>query len=229
MLNSNTKKLLLLCLAVLVMAGIFLSGLHKTLTLSGLQSISGSLHAYVSVNPLQSIAVAFVAMAFIYMLPLPTAALVSMTAGFVFNFKTGLLLVLFSSLLAACITFIIARYIARDWIQEKFARYMSMIDSEIEAHGFLYALGIRMVPGIPFIALNSSLGITPLSLKAFSLSTILGMIPISAVLVNAGSQLNTIQSVADIMTPKLLISLLLLASFPFIVRLLKSLIIKKAT
>jgi len=79
----------------------------------------------------------------------------SIAAGFMFNFTTGLLLVLISSLIAASITFLVARYIARDWIKEKFAKYMTAVDGEVEAHGFSNALGIRMIPGIPFIALNS--------------------------------------------------------------------------
>ena len=154
----------------------------------------------------------------VYSLPLPAAALMSLTAGFVFNFSTGLMLVLTSSILAATVTFVIARYIARDWLFQRFSKQMELIEQEISTHGFLYALSIRMVPGIPFILLNAGLGLTGLNLKQFITSTIIGMLPISAVLVNAGRQFKEIHSVSDILTSNILIALLLLAIVPIIIR-----------
>lgn len=227
--NSTLLKLGVIALAIIMLVLAFIFDLHTLLTLSNLQSTSASLKNFVDANPIKSFFIAFGIMVFIYSLPLPAAALMSLTAGYVFNFSIGLLLVLSSSLLAAAMTFLVSRYIARDWLAEKFARYMDIIDREIEAHGFLYALGIRMVPGIPFIALNSTLGITKLRLSAFCLSTFLGTVPISAILVNAGGQLNSIQSMSDILTPKLVLSLLLLASFPIIVRIIKSFVVKKVS
>ena len=227
--NSTLLKLGVIALAIIMLVLAFIFDLHTLLTLSNLQSTSASLKNFVDANPIRSFFIAFGIMVFIYSLPLPAAALMSLTAGYVFNFSIGLLLVLSSSLLAAAMTFLVSRYIARDWLAEKFARYMDVIDREIEAHGFLYALGIRMVPGIPFIALNSTLGITKLRLSAFCLSTFLGTVPISAILVNAGGQFNNIQSMSDILTPKLILSLLLLASFPIIVRIIKSFVVKKVS
>ena len=227
--NSTLLKLGVIALAIIMLVLAFIFDLHTLLTLSNLQSTSASLKNFVDANPIRSFFIAFGIMVFIYSLPLPAAALMSLTAGYVFNFSIGLLLVLSSSLLAAAMTFLVSRYIARDWLAEKFARYMDIIDREIEAHGFLYALGIRMVPGIPFIALNSTLGITKLRLSAFCLSTFLGTVPISAILVNAGGQFNNIQSMSDILTPKLILSLLLLASFPIIVRIIKSFVVKKVS
>ena len=216
--SKLAPKLGLLFIACSLAVFAYINGLHEMLTLSNLQSISTSLKDYVNTNPLSSFFIAFGIMVFVYSLPLPAAALMSLTAGYVFNFSTGLVLVLSSSLIAATITFLIARYIARDWIAKKFDRYMTKIDQEMDENGFFYALSIRMIPGIPFIALNSSLGITKLHLKAFVLSTIIGMAPISAVLVNAGSQFNELDSIRDVLTPNIIISLLLLASFPLIVR-----------
>ncbi len=213
-------KIVLLLFACGLMVLAYINGLHEILTLTNLQSISTSLKDYVNTNPLSSFFIAFAVMFFVYSLPLPAAALMSLTAGYVFNFGTGLVLVLSSSLIAATMTFLIARYIARDWIAKKFTRYMTKIDQEMDDSGFFYALSLRMIPGIPFIALNGSFGITKLHLKAFVLSTIIGMAPISAVLVNAGSQFNELETMKDVLTPNIIISLLLLASFPLIIRLI---------
>lgn len=213
-------KIGVLVLALGLLAAAYLNGLHELLNLEKLQSISASLKTYVNTNPVNSFFIAFAVMVFVYSLPLPAAALMSLTAGYLFNFGIGLLLVLITSLIGATITFLLARYIARDWIAKHFARYMQKINNEIANNGFFYALSLRMIPGIPFIALNSSLGLTGLHLKSFVLSTVLGVIPISAILVNAGSQFSQIERIADVLTPQILISLLLLACFPLIVKLL---------
>ncbi len=225
--SKIAPKIGLIILAIGVVVAAYLNGLHEMLSLAHLQSISATLKDYVDNNPLGSFFIAFGVMVFVYSLPLPAAALMSLTAGFVFNFGIGLILVLSTSLIAATITFLIARYIARDWIAEKFAQYMQKFDKEMDSNGFFYALSLRMIPGIPFIALNASFGITALSLKAFVLSTIIGMAPISAILVNAGSQFNQIEKVGDVLTPQIFISLLLLASFPLIVRFLSKKLMKK--
>lgn len=225
--KSNIIKIGFVILAIAIVVIAYIYDLHKLLTLANVQDMSATLSEFVNNNPVKSFIMAFFIMVFIYSMPLPAAALTSLAAGYIFNFSAGIILVLSSSLVAATLTFLIARYVARDWIAEKFSRYMDVVDKEIAAHGFLYALGIRMVPGIPFIALNSTLGITRLTVSAFCLSTFLGMIPVSAILVNAGKQLNSIESMSDILTPNLLLSLLLLASFPFIVRVAKSLLINR--
>ncbi len=224
--NSSFIKISIVVFGAIFLALAIVYDVHKLINLEKIQSISESLSVMIDANPIKSFFIAFVMMTLIYCLPLPIAALLSLTAGFLFNFSVGLLLVLSSALVAASITFLVSRFLARDWIAEKFATYMQIVDQEIATHGFLYALGIRLVPGIPFIALNATLGITKLPLPAFYISTILGMIPISAILVNAGKQLNSISSINDVLTPNILLSLLLLACFPFVIRLGKSLLMK---
>lgn len=218
--KQTTIKITITLTAITVLVVVYLSGLHKLLTLSELQSASSTLQTYVLENSSLNIMLPFFIIIIIYMLPLPTAALMSLFAGYLFEFKIGLLLVSLSSIIAATLTFLIARYIARNWVATKFSSYMNIMDKEMYDDGFIYSLSIRMVPGIPFIALNSILGITTLKLKDFVISTLIGMLPISAILVNAGSQFNNIQSVKEILTPNIIISLLLLAAIPMVVRLI---------
>ena len=216
--TQSKVKICILLLAIIFVIALYFNGIHKKLSLSELQAISSVLQTYVHENPFYSILLAFISMTVIYMIPLPAAALLSLVAGYLFEFKVGLILVSISSLISATLIFLIARYIAREWIAKKFTTYISKMDREMYNNGFIYALSIRMVPGIPFVALNSTLGITTLKLKDFILSTFLGMIPISAVLVNAGNQFNDIKTIEDVLTPDILISLLLIAAMPMIIR-----------
>jgi uncharacterized membrane protein YdjX (TVP38/TMEM64 family) len=77
-----------------------------------------------------------------------------------------------------------------------------------------------MVPVIPFWLLNLLVGLTSMRVSIFFIATLSGMVPIILILVYAGSQLGNIESfsMAAIFTPGLILSLCLLAAFPFLAR-----------
>ena len=55
-------------------------------------------------------------------------------------------------------------------------------------------------------------------MRDFILSTFFGMIPISVVLVNAGSQLAHVESIGDVLNTKVMLSLFFVALVPLIIR-----------
>jgi len=73
---------------------------------------------------------------------------------------------------------------------------------------------------IPFWLLNLLVGMTSMRASVFFVATLCGMIPITLILVYTGSQLGDIEtfSMASIFTPGLILSLCLLAAFPFLAR-----------
>ena len=71
---------------------------------------------------------------------------------------------------------------------------------------------------MPFFILNCVQGLTSLKMRDFILSTFFGMIPISVVLVNAGSQLAHVESIGDVLNTKVMLSLFFVALVPLIIR-----------
>ena len=60
------------------------------------------------------------------------------------------------------------------------------------------------------------MGLLPISWRRFYFVSQLGMLPGTIVYVNAGEKLIELESVDQIMTPSIIISLLLVALFPYI-------------
>jgi uncharacterized membrane protein YdjX (TVP38/TMEM64 family) len=58
------------------------------------------------------------------------------------------------------------------------------------------------------------MGVTAMRLRAFVPLTAVGLLPALFIYVNAGSQLATVESTRDILSPGLLLSLFLLSLFP---------------
>ena len=148
-------------------------------------------------------------------LSLPGAAVLTLTAGAVFGFLPGVLLVSFASSLGATLAFSIARYLFRDAVRARFARQLTAIDRGVEKDGAFYLFALRLVPAFPFFAINLAMSVTPLSTWTFYWVSQVGMLAGTAVYVNAGAQLSQISSLTGILSPALLVSFVLLGLFPW--------------
>jgi pyruvate/2-oxoglutarate dehydrogenase complex dihydrolipoamide dehydrogenase (E3) component/uncharacterized membrane protein YdjX (TVP38/TMEM64 family) len=151
---------------------------------------------------------------------IPGAALLTIIGGMVFGLWTGILLVSFASSIGATLAFLASRFLLRDWVQEKFSTHLSTINQGIEKQGGYYLFGLRLIPLFPFWMINLVMGLTPLKASTFYLVSQLGMLAGTLVFVNAGVSLGSIEefSAAGIMTPAVILSFVLLAIFPLLVR-----------
>ena len=155
-----------------------------------------------------------VAMAF----ALPAAALLTVSAGALFGFWWGLVVVSFASSIGATLAFVIARYLFRDAVRSRFAKQLAAIDRGIEKDGAFYLFAMRLVPAFPFFAINLAMSVTPLSAWTFYWVSQLGMLAGTAVFVNAGVQLGQLDSLSGILSPTLIGSFVLLGVFPLIAK-----------
>ena len=141
---------------------------------------------------------------------LPGATLLTLVAGALFGLWLGTLIVSFASTLGATTAFVISRYLFRDATRRKFGKYLTAIDRGVEREGAFYLFALRLVPAVPFFAINLAMAQTAISTWRFYWVSQLGMIFGTVVYVNAGSELGQIQSLSDIFSPTLWISFALL-------------------
>lgn len=153
-------------------------------------------------------------------LSLPGAAVLTIIGGMIFGFWVGLMLASFASSIGATMAFFVSRFILRDWVQAKFARYLGAINQGIKKQGAFYLFSLRLIPLFPFWVINLVMGLTPIRGITFYWVSQLGMLAGTAVFVNAGVSLGAVEefSTAGILTPNLIMSFALLAAFPFIAR-----------
>ncbi len=124
-------------------------------------------------------------------------------AGAVFGFWTGLILVSVGSTLGAVAAFLISRYLARGFIEKKIdkSHKFSAMDMAIKREGWKIIFLARLSPIIPFFLLNYALGLTKIRLRTYIISSWAGMIPGTVLYTYIGSLgktiLTTENSLAD--------------------------------
>ncbi len=210
-----------LCFAVAVLSCLllfFALDLESYFTLEHFNTERDAIHAYCNAHVWRS-AVFFIA---IYLalaaLSLPGTLLMTVVAGDLFGLMFGSALVSLASTLAATLPFLAARYLWRDAVRERFGRHLTAIDAGVEKNGAYYLFSLRLLPISPFFVINLMMGLTSISTATYMLVSQLGMLLGTIVLVNAGTHIGRITSLADLLSGEVIASLLLLAVFPPVVK-----------
>lgn len=102
---------------------------------------------------------------------IPGSAL-TIGAGVIFGLLWGTVYVFVGASLGAVAAFLIARYLARDWVEKKIAgdRKFSAVDKAVEREGGKIVALLRLSPVIPFVILNYALGLTGVRFWPFALA-----------------------------------------------------------
>jgi len=207
------KKLALAAVLAIVITLYFVGGGDKYLSIGLYQDLFDR-------SPLITAAIFFMMFFVGTACSLPITGAMIVISGIVFGHLTGFLLSIFSSTLGGTLSLFSARILFKDLIQRRFSNHIDVINKGIEKEGGMYVFGLRMVPVIPFWLLNLVVGLTAMRVPVFMLATLLGMMPVTLILSYAGSQLGQVDSfsVAAIFTPGMILSLCLLATFPFLAK-----------
>ena len=211
------KATLLIVLIGLVLASLwFLAG--QNFDLPALRDRLATLGAIRQDNPITAAALFFVAYVAVTALSLPIAVWLTLAAGALFGFWAGLVLVSFASAIGATLAFLAARYLLRDWVRARLGSRAEGIEKGLARDGAFYLFSLRLIPVVPFFAVNLLMGLTPIRTWTFYWVSQLGMLAGTAVYVNAGTQLASLDSISGIVSPRVLASFALLAVFPWIAR-----------
>lgn len=184
---------------------------HSTglLRLETAQSQASSLRQSVREAPVTSSSV-FVGVFIAMTLTLPAAALLTLLAGFLFGPLLGTLYAVGSMTISAVACFTISRHLAGNWVQQRYDDRLQSFNAEIASRGSIYLVVVRMVPLMPFVAINLVAGLTRTRFTTFGWTTVVGSLPGAAVFSYAGSRLLAIESFEDVWTPGTIVAVVLL-------------------
>ena len=212
------KKIALLLSLALAVGLFFAFDLGQHLNLQTLKAQQQNIESFRAAHPGVTILGYFVIYVLVAALSLPGATLLTLAGGAVFGLGWGLLIISFASTIGATLAFLIARYLLRDWVSQRFGQRLKTIDDGIAREGAFYLFTLRLVPLFPFFLINLLLGLTAMKARTFYWVSQVGMFAGTVVYVNAGTQLGRIESLAGIVSPALLGSFALLGIFPLIAR-----------
>jgi len=216
--KSLAKKLIVVAVLIGIVVLFRIYHLERFLSLEYIKNSQERFAALYATNPLPVVGAYFMLYVIVAALSLPGAAAMTLAGGALFGMGVGLVTVSFASSIGATLACFVARFILRDWVQNRFGNRLKAINEGINREGAFYLFTLRLVPIFPFFVINLVMGLTKMPLRTFYWVSQVGMLAGTAVYVNAGKELARIDSLSGIMSPRLLLSFVVLGLFPIIAK-----------
>ena len=216
--DQNKIKIGLLIVIVLAIIAFFFYDIQQYTTLDYIKAKQQNIIEYYKQNFF------FVLVLFIFLyvlvtaLSLPVATFLTLVGGALFGFSSGLIIISFASTIGATLAFLMARFLAQNYVQKNFKNQLSKINKKFKSEGSFYLFALRLVPVVPFFIINVVMGLMTIKTWTFYWVSQLGMLPGTIVYVYAGTQLAQIETFSDITSPSMLIAFALLGLFPLIAK-----------
>ena len=206
-------------LALLVVAGIVF-GVHagERALFNLLRATLGTLREAVEDAPLQVILVYFAIYVLTAAVSLPFGGALTLAAGALFGFWWGLALAIVSASSGAIAGFVVSRYFFHAAVERRFGARLAPIHEGLREEGAFYLFALRMVPVFPYWLANLLMGLTSMRAFTFWWVSAIGLLPIEAAYVFAGTRLATVTKPSDILSLDLIAAGLGLALLPLLLR-----------
>ena len=167
---SARRLLPRLALLLLLVAAVGWAAFHRDqINLATLDAWLGSLGLWAPVG-----FVALYALATVAFVP---GAIVTLAGGALFGPIWGSVWNLAGATLGATLAFLVARYLAGDWVERKAGGLLKRLIDGVDAEGWRFVAFVRLVPLFPFNLSNYVLGLTRIPLHHYVLATLVCMAP----------------------------------------------------
>lgn len=215
----NARRwLVLLVYATVLGAGVLFA---TTYPLDELAARDRDLRALIDTRPVASFLVGL-AVYFAASL-VPGTAGKSLVAGWFFGFAPGVAMVLIGLVLAALLSFGIARAFLRQFVEARFGGLVNMFNRALERDGAFWLVTVQLT-SFPYWIINYVCGASRVRVWTFLWTMVVGTLPGTLILVYTGSQLPTLEALAthgvvELLDPALLWLFALMPLAPLATRL----------
>lgn len=108
--------------------------------------------------------------------PLPKSVL-SIAAGLVFGLGAGTVFVYVAAMLGSVAAFWLGRWLGREAVEKFTGTRVEKVDRLLRRRGLAAMIGVRLVPVLPFTAINYAAGLTSIGWWHYFLGTAIGILP----------------------------------------------------
>lgn len=147
-------------------------------------------------------------------------SVLTLAGGAIFGPLWGTLFNLTGATLGATLAFLIARYLAADWVERKSGGRLKQLKHGVESEGWRFVAFVRLVPLFPFNVLNYALGLTRLPLSHYIIASYTCMLPGAIAYTYLGYAGREAVAGSEAAVQKGLLALALLAAVAFLPRLI---------
>ncbi|PPK98150.1 putative membrane protein YdjX (TVP38/TMEM64 family) [Kineococcus xinjiangensis] len=125
--------------------------------------------------------------------PLPKNVM-SAVAGLLFGLATGAALVWAAAVLGALVAFALGRSLGREAVERFTGARVARVDALLTRRGLLSVVAVRLVPVIPFTAINYAAGLSAVRRRDYVLGTAVGIVPGTVAYVALGAYSTSVLS-----------------------------------
>lgn len=152
---------------------------------------------------------------------LPIFAPAAIVAGYLFGVVMGTFYAVVALTSGAALSFLIARYLSSNLLQERYGARLSHFKQRVNEHGSIYLIMLQLLAVIPYVVINSLAALAQVPFFTFVWTSAVGTLPMIIVYALAGKQLGTLSSVSDIVSFKMIAVLVILALLSLLPMLIK--------
>ena len=168
--NKNSLRLILV---VILLTGITLALVYRQhLNADSLNQLLGQVQQGGAVSALVFMLIYAVGTVFFF-----PGSVLTLAGGALFGPVLGTLLNLTGATLGATLAFLMARYLASDWVAARTGGRLKQLMEGVEQEGWRFVAFVRLVPLFPFNLLNYALGLTRIRLPHYILASYVCMFP----------------------------------------------------
>jgi len=146
----------------------------------------------------------------------------TLAGGALFGPVLGTFYNLTGATLGATLAFLISRYLASDWVEDKTGGKIKQLIKGVEGEGWRFVAFVRLVPLFPFNLLNYALGLTKIRFLHYLVATYIFMLPGAFAYTYLGYAGREAIGGGEGLIQKILIALALLAVVAFLPRLISN-------
>lgn len=167
-----TRRRWLLALIVLL---VFAGGLALAWLFNGVSSIDAIQARIASLGVWAP--VGFVVLYAIATVALIPGGIFDVVGGVLFGPIFGSVVNLAGATLGAAAAFLVARYVAADWVERRAGPRVQKVIKSVETDGWQFVAFVRLVPIFPYTIVNYLLGVTRIPFHQYLFATIVFMLP----------------------------------------------------
>tara|TARA_B100001115_G_C15804184_1_gene397969 strand:- start:386 stop:1063 length:678 start_codon:yes stop_codon:yes gene_type:complete len=216
--NKNYLKIFIVLIFLTSFFSVLIFDLDQFLSFENIKKSQNSLQSLINENYLFYYVIFFIVYIVITTFALPFAAIKTIIAGALFGLIPGVLLTSFASSIGSTLCFLMSRFVLRNYVENKYRKYVEKVNSGIIKDGMFYLFFLRLSPIFPFFIINLIFGLTKMKAITFYIISQIGMLIGTIVFVNAGVQLAKINSISDILSFEIIIAFMLIGLMPLIIK-----------
>ncbi|MCT4509651.1 MAG: TVP38/TMEM64 family protein [Tepidibacter sp.] len=160
------KRILIGVLLLTIIISMKVLGVFDYLSIDNAEKIKNYIHELGILGPI--IYIVFFVIGCVVFIPAPPMAII---AGMAFGPINGSIYTCIGALISDASAFLIARYLAKDFVQNRVKTNKSLrkIDNLVKNHGWRILIITRLVPGFPYMLQSYAYGITNIKFKSYIL------------------------------------------------------------